>query len=331
MAIGIGRRQFISALGGAAVVWPLAARAQQPTLPVVGFLHVESSDVYKSMVNAFHQGLEEIGYVEGRNVTIEYRWAENQTDRLPAMAADLIYQQVAVIAALSTPAALAAKAATTTVPIVFETGGDPVQLGLVASLSQPGGNATGVSQLTTGLVPKQLEMLHELLPKAHVMVLLVNPAHPATSDIESQEALSAARALGLDLHVVNASSEADFDKIFANLAEFRSGGLVIAADPLFSGRSEQLAALAARHAVPAVYKGREFAAAGGLMSYGTSLKDSYRLAGIYVGRTLKGEKPADLPVQQATKVELYINLKTAKTLGITFPLTLLGRADEVME
>jgi putative ABC transport system substrate-binding protein len=329
--MAIGRRQFISALGGAAVVWPLAARAQQPTLPVVGFLHVESSDVYKSMVNAFHQGLEEIGYVEGGNVTIEYRWAENQTDRLPAMAADLIYQQVAVIAALSTPAALAAKAATTTVPIVFETGGDPVQLGLVASLSQPGGNATGVSQLTTGLVPKQLEMLHELLPKARVMVLLVNPAHPATSDIESQEALSAARALGLDLHVVNASSEADFDKIFANLAEFQSGGLVIAADPLFSGRSEQLAALAARHAAPAVYKGREFAAAGGLMSYGTSLKDSYRLAGTYVGRILKGEKPADLPVQQATKVELYINLKTAKTLGITFPLSLLGRADEVIE
>ena len=329
--MAIGRRQFISALGGVVGSWPLAAWAQQPGMPVVGFLHVETADVYKPMVNAFNQGLQQTGYVEGRNVVIEYRWAENQIDRLPAMAADLIHHQVAVIAALTTPAALAAKAATMTVPVVFETGGDPVQLGLVASLNQPGGNATGVTQLTTGLVPKQLEALHELLPTARAIALLVNPAHPATSDVESRAALAAAHALGLDLHVLNASSETDFDKIFADLTELRPGGLVISADPLFTGRSEHLATLAARGAVPAIYKGREFAAAGGLMSYGTSITDAYRLAGTYVGRILNGAKPADLPIQQATKVELYINMKTAKALGITFPLTLLGRADEVFE
>ncbi len=325
------RRDFISLLGGAAATWPLTARAQQPALPVIGFLNAESPQGYARQLAAFLKGLGETGYVDGRNVTIEYRWAEGQNDRLPAMAADLVHHQVAVIAATTTPAAFAAKAATATIPIVFESATDPVRLGLVASLSRPGGNVTGVTQTNAEVAPKLLEMLHELLPAARIIGLLVNPADPILADSQRKNFLVAAQALGVELHVLNASTDGDFDTVFANLTQLRAGGLVISTDPFFTSRSEQLAALAARNAVAAVYKGREFAAAGGLLSYGTDIADTFRLAGIYTGRVLKGDKPADLPVQQESKVELIINLKAAKALGITFPLTLLGRADEVIE
>jgi putative tryptophan/tyrosine transport system substrate-binding protein len=331
----VKRREFITLLGGAAAtpscLWPLAARAQQPKIPVIGFLNAESPAGYQPMAAAFRQALQGSGYVEGRNVAIEYRWAEGRIDRLPAMAADLVHRQVTVIAATTSPAALAAKAATTTIPIIFETGGDPVKLGLVASLNRPGGNVTGVTQLNVEIAPKLLELLHELVPTARVMGLLVNPADPALAEPQLRAMLSAASKFGLELHVLNASSEDDFDAVFENLSRLRAGGLLILGDPLFTSHSEQLGALAARHAVPAVYKGREFAAAGGLLSYGSSVMDSYRLAGIYTGRILKGDKPADLPVQQATKVELHINLRTAKALGITVPLPLSGRADELIE
>jgi putative ABC transport system substrate-binding protein len=331
MAIGIGRRQFISALGGAAVAWPLGALAQQPALPVVGFLNAASPQGYAPQLAAFLKGLNEAGYVDGHNVAIEYLWADGRSDRLPAMAADLVHSHVAVIAATSTPAALAAKAATTTIPIVFETAADPVQLGLVPNLNRPGGNVTGVTQTNQEVAPKRLELLHELLPTANIMALLVNPTDSALAETTSREVLSAAQSLGLELHVLNAHTERDFDAVFAKLIQLRAGGLVIGDDAFFNSRREQLAALAVHDAVPAVYKGREFAAAGGLMSYGSDPSGSYHLAGNYTGRILKGEKPADLPVQEATKVELYINMKTAKALGITFPLTLLGRADEVIE
>jgi len=324
------RRKFITLVAGVAVTWPLAARAQQ-AMPVIGFVNAADPKGFAPPLSAFLKGLGETGYVEGHNVAIEYRWAEGRIDRLPTMAADLVRRQVAVIAATSTPAALAAKAATTTIPIVFETGADPVQLGLVASLNRPGGNVTGVTQLAQDVLPKLLELLHELLPTAHVMALLVNPADPALAEDNTSKLLAAAHTLGLELHVLNASSERDFDGIFAKVIELRAGGLVVGSEALFTSHSEQLAALAAHHGVPAVYKGREFVAAGGLMSYGSDITDSYRLAGIYTGRILKGDKPADLPVQQATKVELYINLKAAKALGITAPLPLLGRADGVIE
>ena len=286
---------------------------------------------YTTQLAAFLKGLSETGYVDGRNVAIEYRWAEGRNDRLPAMAADLVHRQVAVIAATTTPAALAAKAATTTIPIVFETGGDPVKLGLVASLNRPGGNVTGVTQTNVEIAPKRLQLLHELLPTARVMALLVNPADPALAETYTKEVQAAARTLGLELHVLNASTERDFDGVFAKLIQLRAGGLVIGPDPFFTSRTEQLAALTVRHAVPAVFQYREFAVAGGLLSYGADITDAYRLAGIYTGRILKGDKPADLPVQQATKVELYINLKTAKALGLNVPNTLIGRADEVIE
>jgi putative ABC transport system substrate-binding protein len=331
MALDIGRRQFISALGGTAVAWPLAARAQQPPMPVVGFLNAASPQGYARQVSAFLAGLRESGYVDGHDVVIQYFWAAGRNDRLPAMAADLVHSHVAVIAATSTPAALAAKAATTTIPIVFETGADPIQLGLVASLNRPGGNVTGVTQRNEEVVSKRLELLHELLPAARVIALLVDPTDPALSEITTKEAVASAHILGLELHVLNASSERDFDSVFAKLIELRAGGLVIGPDVFFTNHSEQLAMLALSHAMPTIFQFREFTAAGGLLSYGSDIADSYRLAGNYIGRILKGDKPADLPVQQATKIELFINMKTAKALGITFPLTLLGRADEVIE
>jgi putative ABC transport system substrate-binding protein len=330
MAVHIGRREFLVTISGAGA-WPLAVRAQQPALPVIGFVNPASARSFARPLSAFLNGLGETGYVEGRNVAIEYHWAEGQNDRLPAMVADLVRRRVSVIAATSTPAALAAKAATTTIPIVFEMGSDPVELGLVPSLNRPGGNITGATQLVQEVTPKMLELLHELLPTAHVMALLVNPADPALAQVNTSKVLAAAHTLGLELRVVNASSEREFDGVFAKLIELRAGGLVIGAEALFTSHSEQLAALAVHHAVPTIYKGREFAAAGGLLSYGSDFKDSYRLAGIYTGRVLKGEKPADLPVQQATRMEMYINLKTAKALGITIPLPLSGRADELFE
>jgi len=325
------RREFITLAGGAAVAWPLPAYSQQPAMPMIGFVNAASPQGWARPLSAFLKGLRETGFVDGQNVAIEYRWAEGRLDRLPAMAADLVDRRVAVIAATTTAAALAVKAATATIPIVFETAADPIQLGLVSSLSRPGGNLTGVTQLTVGLVPKELELLHELVPMARIMALLVNPADAAIAETETRETLSAASTLGLELHVLNASTEHEFDAALANVIQLRAGGLVIATSALFTSHSSQLAALAARHAVPAAYKGREFAAAGGLMSYGSDITDSYRLAGVYTGRILKGDKPADLPVQQATKVELIINLKTAKALGINVPNTLLGRADEVIE
>jgi putative tryptophan/tyrosine transport system substrate-binding protein len=334
VVLGVGeamrRREFIAFVGNAAA-WPLAARAQQPNMPLVGFLNVASPDGYRPMAAAFRQGLQETGYAEGQNVVIEYRWAEGQSERLPAMVADFIHRQVAVIAATSTPAALAAKAATKTIPIVFETGVDPVRLGLVASLNRPGGNVTGVTQLNSGLVPKELEVFHELLPTAKTVALLVNPFDPAVVEEQTREAMSAARMLGLELHVLKASTEAQLEAVFADLSQSQISGLVVVPEAFFTSHIGQLAALAVRHKVPTTYRGREFAAAGGLVSYGTSLTSSYHLAGFYTGRVLKGEKPADLPVQQATKFELYINLKTAKALGITVPLPLSGRADEVIE
>jgi putative tryptophan/tyrosine transport system substrate-binding protein len=325
------RRELITLLGGAAAAWPLAAHAQQPVTPIVGFLNASSARLYARYIAAFLQGLKEAGYVEGQNVAIEYRWADGQYDRIPSLTSDLVRCQVSVIAALGTPAALAAKAATTTIPIVFETGADPIQLGLVASLNRPAGNVTGVNQLVQEIAPKLLETLHELLPTARVMALLVNPTDSVLTKINVHEVLAAAQTLGLEVHVLNASSERDFDGVFAKLIELKASALVIGGETLFTSYSEQLGALTARHRVAAVYKGREFVAAGGLMSYGSDILDSWRLAGIYTGRILKGDRPADLPVQQATKVELYINLKTAKALGITFPLSLLGRADEVIE
>jgi putative ABC transport system substrate-binding protein len=325
------RREFITLLGGAAVAWPLAARAQQPAMPLVGILGSESLELFATRLRAFRQGLSETGYVEGRNVAIEYRWAEGENGRLPALAAELVRRQVTVIITPgSTPAALAAKAATTTIPIVFQIGNDPVAEGLVASLNRPGGNLTGVTSLAAALDLKRLELLHELVPTAAVAGLLLNPTNPSGSAY-AQTLQAASRTIGLQLHVLHASTERDFDTVFETLVQMHASGLVIAADPFLNGRSEQLAALTLRHAVPTIFQYRDFAAAGGLMSYGGSLAELYRGVGVYTGRILKGEKPADLPVQQATKVELIINLKTAKALGLTVPLALLTRADEVIE
>jgi putative ABC transport system substrate-binding protein len=319
-------------IGSAAAAWSVVARAQQLPMPVIGFVNVVSPQSYSRQLAAFLKGLSETGYVDGRNVKIEYRWAEDRSDRLPTMAADLVHRQVAVIAATSTPAALAAKAATTTIPIVFEMGADPVRLGLVASLNRPGGNVTGVTQTNIEMAPKRLQLLHELVPTARVIALLVNPIIPALAEPTAKELEAAARGLGLELLVLNASTERDFDAAFAKLVQLGAGGLVIGPDPFFISRTEKLAELAVRHLVPAVFEGREFAAAGGLISYGGNAADAYYLAGVYTGRILRGDKPADLPVQQATtKVELVINLKTARALGINVPNTLIGRADEVIE
>src|SRR5215467_13723381 len=320
------RRDFLKLIAGSAAAWPLAAHAQQPPMPVIGFLSTSSVDAPR--IAAFRQGLAKAGYVEGQNVRVEYRWADDRSDRLPSLAADLVHHQVAVIAASTTPAALAAKAATATIPIVFTTVGDPVQLHLVASLNRPGGNVTGVTQLNVEVAPKRLELLHELVPTARVTALLVNPTNPNT-ETNTKELQAAARILGLELHILNASTESDFNAVFAKLIQLGAGGLVIAGDPFFTSRAEQLAALALRHAVPAVHQSRDFAVAGGLLSYGTDFRETYRLAGNYTGRVLKGEKPADLPVQQATKVEFYINLKTAKALGLNVPAAMQARADVI--
>jgi putative ABC transport system substrate-binding protein len=325
------RRDFIKVIVGSAAAWPLAVRAQQPAMPIIGFLSGTSSDGLALALTTFRRGLREAGYVEGQNVAIEYRWADNNIDRLPAMMADLVRRQVAVIVAGGTPAAMAAKATTTTIPIVFETSADPVQLGLVASLDRPHSNVTGVTQLNVEVAPKRLELLHELIPTARVIGLLINPADLALADAQTREVLAAANAIGVKLHIVKATTERDFDAVFVSLTELRTEGLVVATGGLFTTYSAQLAKLALRHAVPSVYKGRDFAAAGGLLSYGSDLAESYRLAALQVGRILKGDKPADLPVQQATKIELYVNLKTARALGITVPLPLSGRADEVIE
>jgi len=325
------RREVITLLGGAAAAWPLAARAQQPPMPVLGLLSSRSAGDAPQLLAAIRQGLKDTGFVEGQNVTIEYRFAENQNERLPALATDLVHRRVAVIVATATPAALVAKAATSTIPIVFTTAADPVRIGLVASLNRPGGNVTGVTALEVETASKRLELLHELIPTARVIALLVNPANPAIAETESREMLAAAHTLGLELHVLNATAEGEFDAAVANAMQLRADGLVIGTDAMFTGRSERLAKLALDHAVPAVYESRPFVVAGGLLSYGADLTDAYRLAGTYTGRILKGENPSDLPVQQSSKVELIINLKTAKALGITVPLTLLGRADEVIE
>jgi putative ABC transport system substrate-binding protein len=322
------RRDFVRLLGGAAA-WPLTARAQQ-AMPVIGFLGSGSAELSTERVRAFRQGLGEAGYVEGRNVAIEYRWAEGQNDRLSALATDLVHRQVAVIAAAGGVPARTAKVATTTIPIVFWIEGDPVEVGLVASMNRPGGNLTGVTTLGAELGAKRLELLHELVPAATTITVLVDPT-TLTAETLLKELQSAARILGLQIQILRASNERDFDTAFATLVQQRVGGLVIGPGPLFFGQSEQLAALALRHAVPTIFQFREFVAAGGLVSYGGSATDSYRQVGAYTGRILKGEKPADLPVQQATKVELIINLKTAQALGLTVPLPLLGRADEVIE
>ena len=298
---------------------------------MIGFLSSRSPDDSARFLTAFRHGLNETGYVEGQNVAIEYRWAQGRYDQLPSLADDLARRRVTVIVAPeSSPGALAAKAATSTIPIVFHVGVDPVALGIVPSLSRPGGNITGVASLNVEIGPKRLELLHELVPSATVIALLVNPASPIAEALATN-AHSAARTLGLELHVLHASAERDFDTVFANLRQLRAGGLVIGSDVFFNTQSRRLAALAVHFAVPAIYQYREFVEAGGLMSYGGSLTDPYRLIGLYAGRILKGEKPADLPVQQSTKVELIINLKTARALGLTAPITLLGRADEVIE
>ena len=325
------RRDFIALLGSTVAAWPLAAGAQQPAMPVVGVLGATSANGFAAQLAAFRRGLSEAGVVEGRDAAIEYRWADNQYERLPELAADLVRRQVAVIATIGGNAAsVAARAATKTIPIVFHGSVDPVEAGFVASLNRPGGNMTGVVSLNVDTGQKRLELLHELVPTANTIALLLNPTN-AVAETQSNDLLAAARTLGLELYVLHASTEGEFEPAFARLMQLRAGGLVIGTDGFLVSRSERLAALTLRHALPTIFQYRAFAEAGGLMSYGGSVTDSYRLSGVYTGRILKGQKPADLPVQQATKVELIINLKTARALGLTVPLPLLGRADEVIE
>jgi putative ABC transport system substrate-binding protein len=323
------RREFITLLGGAAA-WPLAAGAQQPSIPVVAILHAASLETEVRGLAEFRKGLSEIGYVEGQNVMIVYRSAEGQADRLPALAADMVRRRVAVIVTVANNAAVAAKATTTTIPIVFTVGGDPIKMGLVDSLNRPGGNITGVSFLSSDIIAKMLEALHELMPKAARIAALVNPTNQNAA-ADTKEAEAAARTLGLELQVLNASNGREIDDAFALLVERRAAALLIEGDPFFIGRMKQLVVLTARHAIPAIYQGRDFPDAGGLISYGANRSDALRLAGGYTGRILKGERPVDLPVQLATKLELVVNLNTAKVLGLEIPPTLLARADEVIE
>jgi putative ABC transport system substrate-binding protein len=328
--MSLHRRDFITLLGGAAAAWPVGARAQR-AVPVIGFLGGESLDLYADRLRGFRQGLNEAGFTEGQNVAIEYRWAEGRNDRLPGLASELARLNVNVIVTGGgTGAAVAAKAASTTIPIVFQVGSDPVQLGLVASLSRPGGNATGVNSLNGELASKELELLHQLLPGVSKFAFLVNPTNPGVY-FTAKDREEAASAMGLELYTLKASSPGEFDAVFANLAAQHVGGLVINADPFLQSQGAQLAGLALRYGVPAVGQLREFVVAGGAMSYGASIMDQLRWVGIYTGRILKGEKPSDLPVQQTTKIDLIVNLKTAKALGITVPLELLIRADELIE
>jgi putative tryptophan/tyrosine transport system substrate-binding protein len=328
----VKRREFITLLSGAAAAWPLAVRAQQPSMPVIGYLGVSSFEKSAgTSLHAFKRGLAESGYVEDRNVTIEYRWADDEYDRLPALAVELVQRGVAVLVAAGSPAALPAKAATTVIPIVFMIGSDPVELGLVAGLNRPGGNLTGVAYLNVEVAPKRLELLHELIPTAKSIALLVNPANPVVADAQAKELQAAIRTLDLNLMLVKASNPLEMEDAFATLVRERVEALQIGVDPLFGNHVDQLVALAARHKVPTIYPWREFTAAGGLMNYGSSIPDAFRQVGIYTGQILKGAKPAELPVQRPTKLQFVLNLKAAKALGLTIPPTLLARADEVIE
>jgi ABC-type uncharacterized transport system substrate-binding protein len=327
----VKRREFITLIGGASVAWPLAARAQQAAMPVIGFLNITSPDTNVNRLRAFRQGLKDTGYIENENVVIEYRWAEGQYDQLPALAAGLARRQVSVIAAFGTAPAFAAKAATTTIPIIFTVNDDPVRLGLVASLAQPGGNATGINFFTAELGAKRLDLLRELVPAATRVAVLVNPADVSATESTLRDVQTAARAIGLQIHVLNASTIREINSTFATLVRERPDALFMAGDAFFSSRLIQLAHLATRHAIPAICAQREFPDVGGLISYGTNLTDTYRQAGAYVGRILKGAKPVDLPVMQSTKFELVINAQTAEMLGLAIPPMLLARADEVIE
>lgn len=324
------RRDFIKALGGGVAAWPLSARAQRTAMPVIGYLAAGSPNSEARLHEAFVKGLGEADYADGKNTRIEYRWAENQYDRLPSMAADLVRQEVAVLAATTTPAARAAKAATSAIPIVFTTIADPVQIGFVASLNRPGGNVTGATMLSVEVSPKLMELLHGAVPFAGTMALLINPTNP-NAETQSKSIQQAALKLGVKLHVLNASTERDFEAVFAKLNELQAGGLIIGHDVFFNAQAMQLGALTVRNKLPAIYTLSEFAASGGLISYGASRADAWHQAGVYVGRILKGEKPSELPVIQPTTFEFTINLRTAKALGVSIPLTLIASADEIIE
>jgi len=326
------RRDFILLVASSAALWPFTTRAQKQSLPIIGFVNFASPTTYERQLAGFLRGLKETGYVDGQNVRVEYRWALGQNDKLPGLIAELIHKQVTVIAATSTPASVAAKKATsTTIPIVFETGSDPVRLGLVDSLSRPGGNITGVTQATVEMAAKRLQLLHQVVPSVTVMGLLSDPRNPGIADVQKDEVSAAASTLGVTLHIVHATSDAELDAAFARLHELKVGGVVIGGGPFFVSKAPQIAALSARYALPSIFELRDFVAAGGLLSYGSDITDAYRLAGVYVGRVLNGAKPADLPVEQATKIEFYINLKTAKALDVTAPAALQARADEMIE